>query len=359
MLKTIFIALALVGLVLADAPEGELDGVKDLTPDNFDEVVGKDAGVLVEFYAPWCGHCKSLVPEYAKLGAAVKASGSSKVVVAKVNADAHNALGTRFGVSGFPTIKFFPAGSQTGTDYNGGRDAASFVSFLNEKTGAGLFIPKEASFTTVLDSSNFESVALDENKDVLVEFYAPWCGHCKSLAPVYEKVARAFENEKNVVVAKVDADEAKNKPLGEKYGVSGFPTIKFFPRGANKVAQEYNEGRTAKDFVSFLNGKAGTQRLESGDLSDEAGTSEALNALASKYIAADDKERASVKAEIQAAGADHPHYLATVQKVESKGDEYPGKEIARLTKILEGKVSLDKRDTMKTRINVLSKFVKA
>ena len=80
----------------------------------------------------------------------------------------------------------------------------------------------------VLDPSNFEAIALDETKDVLVEFYAPWCGHCKTLTPKYEKVAETFAAEGNVVVAKVDADA--HRDLGSKYDVSGFPTIKFFPK---------------------------------------------------------------------------------------------------------------------------------
>ena len=54
-------------------------------------------------------------------------------------------------------------------------------------------------------------------------------GHCKSLAPVYEKLARAFAGETSVVIANVDADSEKS--LGESYGVSGYPTIKLFPAG--------------------------------------------------------------------------------------------------------------------------------
>ena len=70
-----------------------------------------------------------------------------------------------------------------------------------------------------------------------VEFYAPWCGHCKHLIPVYEKLAAAYQNEKEVVIAKIDADNAAHKELASKYGVSGFPTLKWFPKGSkDKVA---------------------------------------------------------------------------------------------------------------------------
>lgn len=56
------------------------------------------------------------------------------------------------------------------------------------------------------------------------------CGHCKNLAPAYEEVGKAFENVDNVLIAKVDADSERD--LGGRFGVKGFPTLKFFPKGS-------------------------------------------------------------------------------------------------------------------------------
>jgi len=88
--------LALVGSALAQG-----SAVADLDPTNFDTVVGNNQGVLVEFFAPWCGHCKNLAPIWEELGAAFSHA-KDKVVIAKVDADAHRELGTKFGVQGFP-----------------------------------------------------------------------------------------------------------------------------------------------------------------------------------------------------------------------------------------------------------------
>ena len=63
-----------------------------------------------------------------------------------------------------------------------------------------------------------------------LELSAAGCGHCKKLAPAYEEVGKAFENVDNVLIAKVDADSERD--LGGRFGVKGFPTLKFFPKGS-------------------------------------------------------------------------------------------------------------------------------
>merc|ERR1711916_282650 len=189
-------------------------------------VVDGSKNVFVEFYAPWCGHCKRLTPEYEIVGDAF--ARTPEVVVAKVDADAHRSLGSRFGVTGFPTLKFFSKGSTEPTDYSGGRTAEDLVTYINDNSGTRAAIKKAPEAVVALTPSDFDEVVMDESKFALVEFYAPWCGHCKNLAPVYEKVAAAFANEEHCVVAKVDAD--KHKDLGGRYGVSGFPTILTSPR---------------------------------------------------------------------------------------------------------------------------------
>ena len=90
---------------------------------------------------------------------------------------------------------------------------------------------------------------------MLVEFYAPWCGFCKKLAPEYVKVAAALRLEDPPLrIAKVDATEEKE--LSERYGVRGFPTLKLFQRGGGRVS-EYDGARTSADIVEFVKRKAG------------------------------------------------------------------------------------------------------
>ncbi|EFJ43445.1 hypothetical protein VOLCADRAFT_106773 [Volvox carteri f. nagariensis] len=133
-------ALALVRA--SDDPTVSLPGVLDLTPETFDKHVNGAKHAIVEFYAPWCGHCKRMVPEYKKLGELVAADPKLKnqVVIAKVNADNHRSLGEKFDVRGFPTIKYFargkPASKDTVQDYQQARTATAFLEFLKEKLAA-------------------------------------------------------------------------------------------------------------------------------------------------------------------------------------------------------------------------------
>ena len=101
-----------------------------------------------------------------------------------------------------------------------------------------------------LDESNFNNLVINSNELWLVEFYAPWCGHCKSLAPEWEKAANALKG--IVKVGAVDADAHKN--LGGRFGVKGFPTIKYFGLQKNSP-KDYESGRTAADLVRFMNDK--------------------------------------------------------------------------------------------------------
>ncbi|KAL0075431.1 thioredoxin-like protein [Phycomyces blakesleeanus] len=259
--------------------------VSVLTQDNFASAIDGSKPALVEFYAPWCGHCKTLAPIYEQLGEAF-AHADDEVIIAKVDADNHRDLGAKFGVQGFPTLKWFPKGvtSPEGVeDYRGARDLAGLSSFVRDKTGLRPKIKSTKSEVTVLTTKNFHSVALDPKKNVLVEFYASWCGHCKTLAPIYEKVATIFANEPNCRVAKIDADVEKD--IGAEFDISGFPTIKFFPAGATEPIA-YEGPRTEAGFVDYLNKHCGTRRTVGGGLEPEAGRIGAMDALAIEFTGA-------------------------------------------------------------------------
>ncbi|KAE8653859.1 hypothetical protein F3Y22_tig00117056pilonHSYRG00367 [Hibiscus syriacus] len=113
---------------------------------------------------------------------------------------------------------------------------------------------------------------------MVVEFYAPWCGHCKNLAPEYEKAAPILsKHDPPVFLAKVDADEEANRDLASQYDVRGYPTLKILRNGGKNV-QEYNGPRQADGIVEYL-------KKQSGPASAEIkSTEEATNLIDDKKI---------------------------------------------------------------------------
>jgi len=332
-------------------------GVVDLTPDNFDSYINGDKGALVEFFAPWCGHCKRLEPEYEKVAAAFSKFG--EVLIAKVDADQHKDLGGRFAVKGFPTLKWFPKGSTEPEEYSGGREADDLISFVNGKAGVNARTSAAPSDVTVLTPANFDEIVNSE-KDVLVEFYAPWCGHCKSLAPVWDKLATAFKNEAGVVIAKVDADA--HKDIASKHDVSGFPTLKFFSK-YDKTGEKYESGRDLDSLVAYINEKAGTNRKSDGRLNDKHAVLEDLTSTVSKFIQNADSRAATLaeaeNAVAEFAGETAKHgaeYVRAMKAIIKNGSEHLEKEIARITGILSGSLSAKKVDEFTARLNVLNHF---
>jgi protein disulfide-isomerase A1 len=120
-------AVVLIPTVLAEDSD-----VVVLTADNFDTTINENDFVFVEFYAPWCGHCKKLVPEYEKLATDLKKAGSP-AVVAKIDATEHAGPATTYGVRGYPTLIFFKNGNQI--KYEGERSTAAMESFITKKSG--------------------------------------------------------------------------------------------------------------------------------------------------------------------------------------------------------------------------------
>lgn len=169
-------ALILSSLALIGAAQAS-SSVLDLLPSTFDDIVlksGKPA--LVEFFAPWCGHCKTLAPVYEEL-AEKFAFATDKVTIAKVDADEHKTLGRRFGVQGFPTLKWFDGKSEEPTDYNGARDLESLAAFVGEKVGLAGKGKKKAVGSEVagLTDRTFKE-RVGGGQAVLVAFTASWCG---------------------------------------------------------------------------------------------------------------------------------------------------------------------------------------
>lgn len=126
MAKLIFLAVALLGTAFQDALGEE---VVALTNKGFDAHLQANKHTLVEFYAPWCGHCKKLTPEYEKAATELK----GKVSLAKVDATEEKELASKYNVKGFPTLVWFEDAKEV--EYDGGRTSDTIVEWVRSMTG--------------------------------------------------------------------------------------------------------------------------------------------------------------------------------------------------------------------------------
>ncbi|CDW72484.1 disulfide isomerase [Stylonychia lemnae] len=131
-MKKICLVLALALAFAAVQPAEVEEGVIVLTDSNFDEELAKYDFLLVEFYAPWCGHCKQLAPEYAKAAQRL-AQNNPPYHLAKVDATEQKKLAERFGIKGFPTLFFFNKGVQS--EFTGGRSENDIVNWILKRVG--------------------------------------------------------------------------------------------------------------------------------------------------------------------------------------------------------------------------------
>lgn len=101
--------------------------------------------------------------------------------------------------------------------------------------------------------------AIKNNEHILIEFYAPWCGHCKRLAPEYEVAADLLKTSgANAVIAKVDATVEKN--AASAWSIRGYPTLLYFNNG--QMVEKYAGGRTGADISQFMITKSSTAKTE-------------------------------------------------------------------------------------------------
>ncbi|KAL6054634.1 Protein disulfide-isomerase A6 [Balamuthia mandrillaris] len=249
---TTILVTALLGLLAVISCVRSSDVIV-LDSDNFNELTA--TGIwMVEFYAPWCGHCKRLAPVWEEFATVVK----GKVNVAKVDATEEEELAAAFKVTGYPTIFLLRNGQMR--QYRGGRDVNTFVEYVESKWNnvepsprptfkpgrrAQIEEPKTRDHSDVIELSEANFYEKVTQGEWFVEFFAPWCGHCKNLAPIWEDLATELKGKVNV--AKVDA--TTNPTIANDFKVTGYPTIKYF-RGDGTV-RDYQGPRQVSEFQAF------------------------------------------------------------------------------------------------------------
>ncbi|XP_053979845.1 protein disulfide-isomerase [Hylaeus anthracinus] len=203
------------------------DAVLVLTKDNVDEAIKENDYLLIEFYAPWCGHCKALAPEYAKAAKKLQETGSS-VKLAKVDATLETELAEKHAIKGYPTLKFYRKGSVI--DYSGGRQADDIINWLTKKTG-----PVAKDLPTVEEAKAF----IEAENVAIVGFFKD----------VESDAAKVFLEVGNAVDDHVFGISSSDEVFSE-YGVEDGKVVLF--KKFDEGKDEFNEELDAKKLRNFI-----------------------------------------------------------------------------------------------------------
>lgn len=236
--------------------------LKELHEENFDAIVEKGK-VFVKFYAPWCGHCQRLAPTWLDLAKAMEFN--EEVTIAKIDCTEYRGICSTHDVKGYPTLLWFENGQKAGK-YSGDRSLEDLKNYVNQMAGDKIQAKKaeqprkEAQEDVPVLELTADGFGEEIKSGVtFIDFYSPWCGHCKRLAPTWEQLGKKYQNKDGVKIAKVDCTASDNKEFCNEQEIEGFPSL-FIYKDGQKMS-EYNGNRELEDLADFVNKHLGHDEL--------------------------------------------------------------------------------------------------
>lgn len=248
------------------------DSLIRVTADNLTQTIQEYDVLMVEFYAPWCGHCAELAPEYAAAAKelAEGPDGNSAPLshkLAVIDATKNEKVTEEYAITAFPTLLIFhKTHPEQPERYFGENKQGELVDTVLRHAYDEHWKPPR-DHVLRLTPQTFDS-AVKEADPILVAFVAPWCKHCQALKPVLSRASQlaAQKMENPVPIATVDC-EAHDGLCAEQDDIEGYPTLKLFRKGR---AYPYDGPRTSEvEIVRHLD-------VQNGPAAGFAGTAQRL-----------------------------------------------------------------------------------
>jgi len=218
-----------VCLFLPPAPVGAKS--IELTLDNFDRAVSGQPWMFIKFFAPWCGHCKSMAHDWAALGNLAEIDLEPEMKVAEVDCTKQKELCSQHQVKAYPTISLFQMGKKV-HEYEYERTLYRMKTFLLEKLGR-LAEPGDNGIFE-LTTKSWDVFHKEQNSFIVVQFLSPDCSNCQRVEPIYEDLVTDFElNEgEDIVFASFNCNkDPESGKFCTRRGISQLPLFRIYENG--------------------------------------------------------------------------------------------------------------------------------
>ncbi|XP_007499252.2 protein disulfide-isomerase A2 [Monodelphis domestica] len=236
----------------------EEDDILVLTQHNFGRALQEHRYLLVEFYAPWCGHCRALAPEYAKAASLLK-NESSELKLAKVDGPAEKELAEEFGVTGYPALKFFKDGNRSQpVEFTGPREAEGIVRWLKRRLGpSATRLETEAEAAQFIDSQDIVIVGFF--KDLQDEDVAGFLAIAEDAVDLTfgltdrPELFQKYDLSRDTVVLFKKFDEGRaDFPVDEELGLDQADLTHFLVVHSMHLVTEFNSQTSSKIFEARI-----------------------------------------------------------------------------------------------------------